>query len=217
MSETRNPIRTARRRSGEVLQRVLSAACLPIGRMAVIVGPRAGPARTETPPSNTAGRCRALAAPHWPGVEITGARLVPAAPAGTVPYGPITKFKIPSALPEHCRIEGVFYNGASDAWFSLYDTLDYVQRNKAANPDFDSSRLYSVPSMGHCEGGGLERFDLLTALVDWVEKGAAPGGIVATDWTHRAGTRPLCPWPQYGRYKGTGDPKDAANFECRSD
>jgi len=27
----------------------------------------------------------------------------------------------------------------------------------------------------------------------------------------------LCPWPQYGRYKGTGDPKDAANFECRSD
>ncbi len=115
------------------------------------------------------------------------------------------------------RIEGVFYNGASDAWFSLYDTLDYVQWNKPANPDFDSSRLYSVPSMGHCEGGGLERFDLLTALVDWVEKGAAPGGVVATDWTHRAGARPLCPWPQYGRYKGTGDPTDVANFECRSD
>jgi feruloyl esterase len=111
----------------------------------------------------------------------------------------------------------IFYNGASDPWFSLYDTLDYVQRNKRANPEFDSSRFYSIPGMAHCGEGSLERFDLLSALVDWVENGKAPGGIVATDWTRKAGTRPLCPWPQYGHYRGTGDPKDAANFECRSD
>jgi hypothetical protein len=110
----------------------------------------------------------------------------------------------------------IFYNGASDPWFSLYDTLGYFQRNKEANPDFDSSRLYNVPGMAHCGGGGLQRFDMLTALVDWVEKGTAPGPITATDWTGENGTRPLCPWPQYGHYKGVGDPKDAANFECRS-
>ena len=30
------------------------------------------------------------------------------------------------------------------------------------------------------------------------------------------GTRPICPYPQQTRYKGTGDPKDAANFVCVS-
>jgi hypothetical protein len=57
---------------------------------------------------------------------------------------------------------------------------------------------------------------MLNAMVDWVENGEPPGAIVATDWL-RTVTRPLCPWPQYGRYKGAGDPRDAANFECRSD
>ena len=27
-------------------------------------------------------------------------------------------------------------------------------------------------------------------------------------------TRPLCPYPQAAKYKGSGDPNDAANFEC---
>jgi len=111
----------------------------------------------------------------------------------------------------------IFYHGAADPWFSVYDTLDYFQHNKETNPEFDSSRFYNIPGMGHCEAGGLERFDMLTALVDWVENGKAPGAIVATDWLRTGTTRPLCPWLQYGRYKGTGDPKDAANFECRSD
>jgi feruloyl esterase len=28
-------------------------------------------------------------------------------------------------------------------------------------------------------------------------------------------SRPLCAWPQYAAYKGTGIPEDAASFECR--
>jgi feruloyl esterase len=27
-------------------------------------------------------------------------------------------------------------------------------------------------------------------------------------------TRPLCPYPQAAKYKGTGDTNDAANFTC---
>jgi feruloyl esterase len=110
----------------------------------------------------------------------------------------------------------IFFNGASDPWFSHDDTLDYFKRNRKANPDFDSSRFYSIPGMAHCDSGGLERFDMLPAIVKWVEKGEAPGAIVATDWARKV-ARPLCPWPEYGRYKGTGDPSDAANFQCRSD
>ena len=69
------------------------------------------------------------------------------------------------------------FNGASDPWVSHDDTLDYFKRNKAASPDFDSSRFYSVPGMAHCEGGGLERFDMLTAIVNWVEKGEVRGRV----------------------------------------
>ena len=29
-------------------------------------------------------------------------------------------------------------------------------------------------------------------------------------------TRPLCPYPQYAEYKGTGDLKDAANWACKA-
>jgi len=28
-------------------------------------------------------------------------------------------------------------------------------------------------------------------------------------------TRPLCAYPQYAHYKGTGNPEDASNFSCR--
>jgi len=30
-------------------------------------------------------------------------------------------------------------------------------------------------------------------------------------------SRPLCPWPQYAQYRGTGDPDDAASFACVAD
>ncbi|MBI2994542.1 MAG: tannase/feruloyl esterase family alpha/beta hydrolase [Gammaproteobacteria bacterium] len=41
------------------------------------------------------------------------------------------------------------------------------------------SRLFLVPGMGHCGGGPatLDRFDLLTAMVDWVEEDRAPGTL----------------------------------------
>jgi len=49
----------------------------------------------------------------------------------------------------------------------------------------------------------------------------APAKIIATkyvnDANHAAGvkmTRPLCPYPQVAKYKGSGDTNDAANFVC---
>lgn len=111
----------------------------------------------------------------------------------------------------------MFYNGAADPWFSMYDTLGYFERNRAANPEFDSSRFYSIPGMAHCGEGPLERFDMLTPLVEWVENGAAPREIVAWDWMGRGPSRPLCPWPQYARYRGAGDPRLAASFECAAE
>ena len=115
----------------------------------------------------------------------------------------------------------LFYHGMSDQAFSAMDTLDYYQRMAKANGGMDKvenwSRMYLVPGMYHCRGGeyALDNFDLLTAVVNWVEKGTAPDYVVATGKAFPGRSRPLCAWPKYAYYKGQGDPEDAKNFECR--
>jgi feruloyl esterase len=74
-----------------------------------------------------------------------------------------------------------------------------------------------VPGMQHCRGGeGPDTFEMIAALEQWVEQKQAPAQIVASHST--AGnvdrTRPLCPYPQVARYKGTGSIDEAANFSC---
>jgi feruloyl esterase len=115
----------------------------------------------------------------------------------------------------------LFYHGVSDPWFSALDTIDYYERMAKSSGGIDqvranSSRAYLVPGMGHCQTGAtLERFDLLQAVVDWVEKGKAPDSAIATGPAFPGRSRPLCAWPQYAAYKGQGNPEDAASFECR--
>jgi serine/threonine protein kinase len=105
-------------------------------------------------------------------------------------------------------------------------------------------RLYMVPGMHHSFlGPGANFFgqvelssfggrsdestsldpqhNVFTALEEWVEHGTAPDAIIATkyvnDLDHSQGlkmTRPLCPYPQFAKYKGTGDTNDATNFVC---
>jgi feruloyl esterase len=111
----------------------------------------------------------------------------------------------------------LFFHGAADPWFSFYDTLDYFERLGTANPGADFSRFYAIPGMGHCGDGGTNVFDLLDPLVDWVENGVAPQSIAATSKVQPGVSRPLCPWPQYARYKGAGDANRAESFECASD
>ena len=74
----------------------------------------------------------------------------------------------------------IFLHGVSDAWFSAQDTTQYYRQLTADNGGPEAvmkwSRHFLVPGMGHCGGGDatLDRFDMLTAIVDWVEKGVAP-------------------------------------------
>lgn len=99
----------------------------------------------------------------------------------------------------------------------------------------DFARLFMVPGMNHCAGGpganvfngpnnlgGIEDpdHDVVMALDRWISSGVAPKQIIATkfvDDTPSKGvafTRPLCPYPEVARYKGTGEPTYAANFAC---
>jgi feruloyl esterase len=115
----------------------------------------------------------------------------------------------------------IFYHGLSDPWFSPLDTVGYYERMSKENGGIDKvkdwSRLFLVPGMGHCNGGTatVDSFDMLSAIVAWVENGKAPASVVAKSRTAPTRSRPLCPYPSHAQYSGTGDPQDAANFVCR--
>jgi feruloyl esterase len=115
----------------------------------------------------------------------------------------------------------IVIHGASDPGTSILDTIDWWKgvdaRNQGRAREF--VRLFGVPGMHHCGGGfATDQFDPFDALVDWVEKSVAPDRILATapatsPWPGR--TRPLCVYPAYARYTGSGSIEDAANFVCR--
>jgi Tannase and feruloyl esterase len=114
----------------------------------------------------------------------------------------------------------ILYHGDSDPWFSPLDTFDYYKDMAAANGGLDAvskwSQFYFVPGMGHCGGGlGLDQFDLLGAMVNWVEKGTTPTSVIATGKAFPGRSRPLCPYPKHAHYKPKGNSEDADNFECR--
>ena len=116
----------------------------------------------------------------------------------------------------------ILFHGISDPTFSALDTVDYYNRLAGANGGADAvqrwSRLFLVPGMGHCGGGSLatSSFDMLTALVNWVERDIPSDAVVASTNSEPRLTRPLCPYPQYAHYSGRGDPNDASSFACRA-
>jgi len=117
----------------------------------------------------------------------------------------------------------ILWSGTTDSSVSPRDTQRYYERvvqtigQQAAD---QTAELFMAPGVGHCYGGpGPDRVDLLKAMATWVEQGtpASAQGLV-----HRkldAGgatvqTQPLCKYPAYPHYKGTGDVNDAASYAC---
>ena len=115
----------------------------------------------------------------------------------------------------------LMYTGWSDPVVPPQDTVAYydavVKTMGGLEKTREFYRFFLAPGMGHCSGGpGPNQFDHVTALEQWVEKGAAPEKMIATHST--AGkldrTRPLCVYPLVARWKGTGSSDEAANFTC---
>jgi feruloyl esterase len=119
----------------------------------------------------------------------------------------------------------MFVHGMSDPIFSADEVVEYYERLAANNGGIAAAqsfaRTYLVPGMTHCSGGpATDTIDSLQALVDWVEKGVAPDSIAARASATNAyfpnRTRPLCAYPKFAKYKGTGSIEDAANFSCEA-
>ncbi|WP_238363973.1 tannase/feruloyl esterase family alpha/beta hydrolase [Mesobacterium pallidum] len=116
----------------------------------------------------------------------------------------------------------IVFHGSADPIFSLANIEAWHEKLMANNPDAATfERFYSVPGMPHGQGGNsADNFDMLGALVAWVEDGTAPDRVTAefrsdnVEAAANAGaTRPLCPWPGVARYTGS-DPMTADSFTC---
>jgi tannase/feruloyl esterase len=131
----------------------------------------------------------------------------------------------------------IIYHGWSDAAIPAVNAISYyhnVTQTLGENTVDSFVRLYLPPGMQHCAGGpgpnlfgqfgvlkaGDAQHDIFTSLVEWVEKGSAPGAIVATKYTKDDPakpiemTRPICPYPLSAKYDGNGDSKQAESFTC---
>jgi hypothetical protein len=134
----------------------------------------------------------------------------------------------------------ILYHGWNDAALPPVNTINYFQSVVAKLGQRQANgfmRLYMAPGVQHCAGGpGPDTFgqmvtsaqsdpqhDLTLALERWVEQGVAPEQVIATKrqganpQAPASRTRPLCPYPQVARYKGSGSTDEVANFNCVMD
>ncbi len=143
----------------------------------------------------------------------------------------------------------IMFMGWNDPVGAAPEAINYfeevVARSSAATPAGKLAdtqqflRLYMVPGMGHTAGGeGATNMsnatrnseppvedaahDMGLALYDWVEKGVAPGALIATKFSEGSGPsgrvafqRPVCVYPQVPRYRG-GDADKATSFTCEA-
>lgn len=115
------------------------------------------------------------------------------------------------------------YHGWNDTLIAPENSVNYytsvADTQGGANKVNDYYRLFMVPGMAHCRGGdGTDRFDVISAMEQWVEKRKAPESIIASRYADDKPdrTRPLCPYPQVAAYKGSGSTDDAASFVCKA-
>ncbi len=112
------------------------------------------------------------------------------------------------------------YHGWADALVNPQMSVDYyesVLKKVGKQQTKEFYKLYMIPGMFHCAGGiGCDRADWFTPLVEWVEKGIAPGTLAGSRVVNNATvlTRPHCAYPQVPKYKGSGDSSKAENFTC---
>ncbi len=119
----------------------------------------------------------------------------------------------------------ILWHGTNDWAISFNSTALYYRDvvtaagTQAAADQF--VEFFPAPGVQHCGGGsGPDLVDLLTPLKNWVENGIAPSQQNMTsfkvNWSTLAitNTRPLCKYPRYPRYVGSGDPNAASSFAC---
>jgi feruloyl esterase len=126
----------------------------------------------------------------------------------------------PSAFAAHGG-KLILWHGWADCAISARSTERYYQalvEHAGGLAQADTfARFYLAPGVDHLGGGnGATIVDLLGALDAWVDGGVPPGDLIGyrNQATELHAFRPVCRYPSYARYRGTGATDDAGSFEC---
>ena len=94
----------------------------------------------------------------------------------------------------------ISYFGWADPDINPLTLINYHEAVKEIDSEVaDYFRVFLIPGMFHCSGGpGPDSFDMMSPLIDWVEKGINPKTIPAQKIINGETiyTRPLCAYPQ---------------------
>lgn len=116
----------------------------------------------------------------------------------------------------------LLWHGESDYSTSKNESVRFFQdltRLHGADIAARGARLHVLPGVQHCGSNSVnaETFDKIAALAEWVENGRPPE-THTTRLTYSAATpvitRPLCAYPMFPRYNGSGAPDRADSFTC---
>jgi len=113
----------------------------------------------------------------------------------------------------------LIFTGWGDMAISPLGTIDYYEQilNHDARASEDA-RLIMMPGVDHCLiGDGPEWVNYLDEIDKWVETGDAPEQMTAywlDDQMQPDGSRPVCAYPDYVKYNGSGNTRDASSFRC---
>jgi feruloyl esterase len=117
----------------------------------------------------------------------------------------------------------IIWHGWQDQQVPAHSAVTYfndVVKTVGGKAAGNSIQLYMMPGVNHCRGGpGPDTFDKMQAIESFVATGKSPAEIVASRMTDGKvdRTRPLCPFGQVAKYKGTGSTDEAANFSCAAE
>jgi len=118
----------------------------------------------------------------------------------------------------------IIYHGMADQLIPAAGTIDYYKRvqQQMGGPKKTSqfARLFLAPGVDHgFRGAGPTPTGQMDAIVRWVEEGKAPEKLMA-ERRDSSGkiirTRPLFPFPQVAKHKGSGSADAAENFVSRT-
>jgi hypothetical protein len=110
-------------------------------------------------------------------------------------------------------------HGTVDVLVSTRATEEYYQRlqSQMGPSEVDKfARYYEVPGLGHAVSTTFNAaWDSLTAMENWAEKATGPSNEIVADTAGVPGrTRPLCDYPKWAKYNGSGDVNLASSFTC---
>ncbi|HZE91978.1 MAG TPA: tannase/feruloyl esterase family alpha/beta hydrolase, partial [Rhizobacter sp.] len=119
----------------------------------------------------------------------------------------------------------VLLHGTNDWAISYKGSVKYFNNVATASggaPVRDAAmEFFLLPGVQHCGGGaGPYLIDALEATTQWVETGVRPSSRKLSVWKPNPTTgqlmlsRPLCRYPSFPKYKGSGDVNSASSFSC---